>query len=313
MATITESNPTKAFLDTLIPFNLDKFETFVTENPDDVDWQLVSDFKDLDERFAEKFWDRLDWDIVSERNDLSISFVDHFKWMLNWEIITMNFPISIRFANAFDDHLIWDYMIGNPYITEEFIVTYRNRWTEEQWDEISEYVCLSEDFIRAHQHLVNWWHISTEQTLSSDFIREFKDKVDWMSIAYYQTIDKSLFLEFKDRIDWVTMSIGGKTSFELTLTELIDAHKEIYQSIVEFIENGKKNPLCCPTCAISAPVHKKHFKPIKKMGGQISLMNISADFIQYHWKRSISNPAYKLCRTVLTRDFEELTRELTNK
>lgn len=310
MATITENNPTRAFLDTLIPFDLDKFEKFVTEHPDDVDWEYVSDFEGLDEETAEKFWDRIDWDIVSERDDLSVSFIEHFKYMLDWYSVSYSTPITTEFVNLFDDYIVWEGVIGNPAITEEFVVTYLDRWNEEQWDEISEMLPLSENFIRTHQHLVNWRLISINQILSCDFIREFKDKVYWSLVSYYQIIDKPLFLEFKDRIDWVTMSIASKSSFEFTLTEMIDVHEEINMSIYSFVINGKRNPLCCSSCS---PVHKKHFKPIKKIGRQLSLMNTSAKMIQRYWKRSISNPTYKLCRTVLTKDFAELIHELNNR
>lgn len=43
-------------------------------------------------------------------------------------------------------------------------------------------------------------NISKYQTLSEDFIREFKDKVNWEFIVRYQRLSNSFILEFKDRM-----------------------------------------------------------------------------------------------------------------
>ena len=50
------------------------------------------------------------------------------------------------------------------------------------WDNISRYQIISEDFIREFANKVNWYEISKyqisyNQTLSEDFIREFANKV----------------------------------------------------------------------------------------------------------------------------------------
>ena len=54
------------------------------------------------------------------------------------------------------------------------------------WNYISKYQKLSEDFIREFQNKINWHWISHYQNLSEDFIREFKNKVDWHWISHYQ-------------------------------------------------------------------------------------------------------------------------------
>ena len=51
-----------------------------------------------------------------------------------------------------------------------------------EWDYISSYLKLSEDFIREYQHKVDWVLISIFQDLSEDFIRENQDKVYWEHI-----------------------------------------------------------------------------------------------------------------------------------
>ena len=56
---------------------------------------------------------------------------------------------------------------------EEFIKKYDN-----DWEKISKYQKLPEDFIRKFKDRFDWRYISIYQKLSEDFIREFQDKVD---------------------------------------------------------------------------------------------------------------------------------------
>src|SRR5690606_14512094 len=55
---------------------------------------------------------------------------------------------------------------------------------------------LSEEFIREHKELVNWWDISNYQKLSESFIREHKDLVNWECISYSQKLSESFIREF---------------------------------------------------------------------------------------------------------------------
>ena len=302
-------NPTREFIDNLVHIDWSRIYEFVLETHyDNVDWDVISTIQPMDERFVEIFQDNINWIIVSYKTDLSITFLNKFKWVLHWDILTINYPLSSEFARTFENHLIWDVIVGNPHITEVFLIEFMDMWDDEHWDDISEYLNLSEPFIQLFHDTVNWEHISTEQTLSCDFMREFSHKIHWPLIAYYQTLDKQFFIDFKERIDWVTMSIGGKTKIDFTLTELLDIHDTIYTSIERFLQSGKKHPLHCQNCSKPVPKHK--LKPIKDITRRISLLHLSASHIQFKWKESISNPAHKLCRTVLLRDFESMTNQL---
>ena len=59
------------------------------------------------------------------------------------------------------------------------------------WECISKYQKLSEEFITKFQEHVDWYWISAYQTLSEEFITKFQDKVDWYLISRYQTISNS--------------------------------------------------------------------------------------------------------------------------
>ena len=53
-----------------------------------------------------------------------------------------------------------------------------------------------------YQDKVDWNWISAFQKLSEDFIREFQDKVKWDYISTYQKLSEGFIREFQDRVDW---------------------------------------------------------------------------------------------------------------
>ena len=50
-------------------------------------------------------------------------------------------------------------------------------FSEYEWEEISYYKYLSEEFIREFKDKVNWYYVSKYQKLSEEFIQAFKSKI----------------------------------------------------------------------------------------------------------------------------------------
>ena len=90
------------------------------------------------------------------------------------------------------DELITEYSLDCSF--EEFKY-------EADWEHISQYQNLSEDFIREFQDEVDWTYIPYYQKLSENFIREFKNKVYWINISRYQNLSEYFIYEFQDRVD----------------------------------------------------------------------------------------------------------------
>jgi len=86
------------------------------------------------------------------------------------------------------------------------------RLNSKDWEHISQYKYLTEDFIRMFHNKVHWGLICTDQILSEPFIREFKDEVNWFYISYYQALSESFIKEFKDKVDWNNISYAQKLS-----------------------------------------------------------------------------------------------------
>jgi hypothetical protein len=58
--------------------------------------------------------------------------------------------------------------------------------------------------MRQFSDRINWEAVSQYQTLSEEFIRDFQDKVDWKKNSLHQNLPESFLIEFKDKIDWFT-------------------------------------------------------------------------------------------------------------
>ena len=71
---------------------------------------------------------------------------------------------------------------------------------EVEWDNISQYQTLSEEFIEKHYDKVEWCNISEYQKLSEEFIKKHIDKVNWFYISRYQKLSESFIEKYSDKI-----------------------------------------------------------------------------------------------------------------
>ena len=123
----------------------------------------------------------------------------------------------------------WDYISVYKKLTEDFIREFKNNV---DWSFISINQTLSEDFIREFKYNINWEYISQYQKLSEDFIREFSDKVDWTYISKYQKLSEDFMDKFADKLNWILIPIYQNYSDEF-------AEKNKYR-----IKNGYNGPFC---------------------------------------------------------------------
>ncbi len=107
------------------------------------------------------------------------------------------------------DNVDWDYISCYQKLSEDFIREFKDKIV---WYWISKNQKLSEDFIREFQNKINWYRISDHQKLSEDFIREFQNYVDWGNISTYQKLSENFICEFKNKVDWGWISIHQKLS-----------------------------------------------------------------------------------------------------
>ena len=103
----------------------------------------------------------------------------------------------------------WNHISSYKFLSEDFIRDFKDKV---KWYYISYFQKLSEDFIREFADKVNWNCISEYQKLSEEFIKVFKDKVDWKHMSYYQELSEDFIREFKDYVDWKFISFQAKLS-----------------------------------------------------------------------------------------------------
>ena len=111
----------------------------------------------------------------------------------------------------FEDKVDWEGISEYQKLSEDFIREFKDNV---YWNLISEYQKLSENFIREFKDKVDWYRISKYQKLSENFIREFQEKVDWYWISKYQKLSENFIREFQDQVDWFRISKFQKLSEE---------------------------------------------------------------------------------------------------
>jgi hypothetical protein len=119
---------------------------------------------------------------------------------------------------------------------------YKNT-SQNNWNDISQFQKLSEEFMREYKDLINWYSISVYQNLSESFMREFKDLFNWYSISVYQKLSEDFMREFKDLVYWTYISKYQKLSEsfiienkdKLILTELL-VNKNLSDELKEKIK-----------------------------------------------------------------------------
>jgi len=127
-------------------------------------------------------------------------------------------------------------------------------FSEEQWEEISIYKYLSEEFIKEFKDKVDWGYISS-QKLSEEFIREFIDIIYWDGISFYQELSEEFIREFQNEVNWYNISYCQKLSGRF-IDEFIDYiyyrnsfkntyQERFYQHTNSYLYTINKRVLCC--------------------------------------------------------------------
>ena len=127
-------------------------EEYIRNNPDKVNWHLISQNQTVTENFIREFKDRVYWNYISYYQKLNEDFIREFKDKVSWNHISKYQKLSEDFIREFQDKV--------------------------NWYNISQHQRLSEEFIREFKDKVKWHYISCSQILSEDFIEEFQNKIN---------------------------------------------------------------------------------------------------------------------------------------
>lgn len=81
------------------------------------------------------------------------------------------------------------------------------------WNDISKYRELSENFIEKFKDYIDWNEISRHQILSEDFIEKHKDNLEWGSISSNQILSEDFIKRNEDYVDWEKLSCNPSLLF----------------------------------------------------------------------------------------------------
>jgi hypothetical protein len=119
-------------------------------------------------------------------------------------------------------------LTGEKYSEEELEYTI-NLFEVNDFNKISMYQKLSEQFIEKYSDKVYWNYISTYQNLSEEFIEKYSDKLIWLYISKYQVLSENFIRKHIGQIDinWLMYNKNISEEFKNKIKKEISLLKEI--------------------------------------------------------------------------------------
>ena len=124
----------------------------------------------------------------------------------------------MKTINKPNDTINWNHISTYQDLSEDFMTLHKDKV---KWNHISVYQVLSENFITLHKDRVNWYLVSIHQKLSEDFITLHKDRVKWTCISMYQILSEDFITFHEDRVDWSYIS-----EYRVLSEDFIALHKD---------------------------------------------------------------------------------------
>lgn len=109
---------------------------------------------------------------------------------LNIDYLNINW--KKKFIQNFIDNSVYD---------EDFILNYLIQYFENEidWNKLSFYIKLPENFIEKHKNKLNWEKICNYQELSEKFIEKHDNLVVWHMIFLNQKLSKKFIEKYKNK------------------------------------------------------------------------------------------------------------------
>lgn len=265
---------------------------------DNNDWEHISETEDifLYENFVHLFKDKLNWDKISYNEHLSSSFLLKFNNYIHWDIVSINLCLSVEIISELFYFLIWDLLPVNKHFTEKIASAFNYMWTDHDWIfQISQYVKLSENFMRNYKNDLDWNRLSAHQIMSESFIIEFEHLINWDIISNKQTLSTNFISIYKDKINWIALVCNAKSRHNIDYTNIYVT--AIEHEITKYLDsNGFAYPL-------QYSIYRSYMTLIIKKINKFKQKIIT---IQKQWRHCVSNPSYVVCQRRLYREFTDL-------
>lgn len=183
-------------------------ETDLERYKDIIDWDGVCRYQRLSRGFIVKYCNRVDFSALSKNpnltGDIIEAFIDEFSIYDVCKAIKAH-KLSNRFVLELvasgERSYIASEVLKHYHLTQDAIDTIKF----ESYDvgiinALSQYQCLSEEFIHTHEDILKWDLISQYQTLSEAFVDQHKDKINWSKLSYNKSIHPDVAKKYRNQL-----------------------------------------------------------------------------------------------------------------
>jgi hypothetical protein len=122
----------------------------------------------------------------------------------------------------------------------DFLEQYSHTFDRFQWQQVSKYQNLSENFIEKHKHKLYWEIVSKYQHLSQEFIEKYRDVVFWSSISVHKKLSQEFIEKHHDLVDWYRVSQYQNLSWDFIVKHLDQLDKNALLKNKNFDQKTKE-------------------------------------------------------------------------
>lgn len=262
------------------------------------DWNNLSYAEDIYyyEIFVHNFKTSLNWNIISNNPNLSSRFLFTFRDLLDWNTVSMVVKLSIDILTDLFHFFRWEFVACNKFLTEDIVSHFDYMWSDADWIfQISEFVQLSEIFMRKYAMFLDWKRLCSHQLMSESFIVEFEHLINWKIVSNKQKLSTHFISIYYASIDFLALICNTSSHLNIDYTNPYIIHIKL-----EIDKYFKSDGRCFPSyyCIYNSFMSLI----IRKIDQHITKISI----IQKYWRICISNPSYDICKKRLYREFTDL-------
>lgn len=186
-----------------------------------------------------------------------ILLVKKYQDVLNWNILSSQFPFSESNIEFFSKKLDWkELSYRERFLSEKIMDKYQKQL---DWDGITSFQRLSQDFIYSHLHRINFNRLFQDQIISSELLNEIVSlkyspkELDWKSISRNVVLTHEQLRKYKDNLDW---------SF-VFLYQPVISNDEVFLEFKDLVWDDSRfyrhNPFCNYKREMKEKVNKDYF------------------------------------------------------
>lgn len=235
------------------------FELLFEKYPDEIDWNFISEYPRLSEKFIEKFQEEVNWELICMYQKLSQKFIEKHHDNVEWDIIGGTQKLSNKFILKHLDKLDINEVIQEQKLTEKTIR--KIKFNLNELAKLFEYQNLSENYIEEffifphgdgnlYIHNFCWQNIVQYQKLSEKFIKKYWHKLHHGMALEQESLtpDFLLWLYKTDQEDEYYFLKKRNDEFCI-YGNMIE--EQLPKVLIEFLDDNEENILS--TSRISAP------------------------------------------------------------